>query len=195
MHPATPVAATFGRQAEQILSIEQAEKCDLIAMATHGQNVVGWGLLGSVTDRVVHLATPPVLTNSPVRAEKHTNGVDQIRNIIVPLDGSELGESTLSVLEGLAAAMPLQVHLVRAFDPAEYDRRYRNVLALAGITSVNVNQQTKAHHKGYLESVAEGLVNKGLDLNSAEVRLETPHQYGIDTSPDPCDSGQGEFLL
>ena len=160
----TDVVATLGRAAEQILTTADAEECDLIALATHGRNAVGRGLLGSVTDRVIHLSTLPVLTISPARAEKHPFGEDQIRNVIVPLDGSELGESALPAVEGLAGAMSLQVHLVRAFDPVEYDRRHRYSLALAGIPSYS--QQVRAHHKEYLESVAGDLVSRGLDVKT-----------------------------
>ena len=160
----TDVAATLGRTAEQILATADAEECDLIALATHGRNAFGRGLFGSVTDRVVHLSTLPVLTISPARAEKHPIGEDQMRNVIVPLDGSELGESALPAVEGLADAMSLQVHLVRAFDPVAYDRRHGYSLALAIMPSYS--QKVRAYHEDYLESVASGLASMGLDVKT-----------------------------
>ena len=160
----TDVVATLGQPVEQILTTAEVEKCDLIALATHGRSAVGRGLLGSVTDRVVHLSTLPVLTISPARAEKRPDSEYQIRNVIVPMDGSELGESSLPAVEGLAVAMSLQVHLVLAFDLVEHDWRHRYELALAGIGSSP--EQLKAHHKEYLDSVAEGLVSRGLDVKT-----------------------------
>ena len=117
--------ATAGRPADRILETAEAEACDLIAMATHGRNFVVRGLLGSVTDRVAHRSTIPVLTLSPTRGKELPPGEDQIRNLIVPLDGSDLGETALYAVEVLAEAMSVQVHLVHAFDPTEYDRRHR----------------------------------------------------------------------
>jgi nucleotide-binding universal stress UspA family protein len=51
-----------GDAAYQIVRIAEEEKADLIVMATHGQT--GWRRLifGSVTAKVVRLATCPVLT-------------------------------------------------------------------------------------------------------------------------------------
>lgn len=160
----TDVIATPGRPSEQILATAKAEGCDLIALATHGRNAIGRGLLGSVTDRVVHLSTLPVLTISPTRAESQPSDEDPISNVIVPLDGSELGESALPTVEGLAAAMSLQVRLVCTFDPAEYDRRHRYTSALTGTPILS--QEVKAHQKGYLESVADGLVSRGFDVKT-----------------------------
>ena len=158
------VAATFGRPSEQILATAEAEGCDLIAIATHGRNAIGRGLLGSVTDRVVHLSTLPVLTISPTRVEQQPSDENRIRNVIVPLDGSELGETVLPVAEGLAEAMSLRVHLVHAFDPAAYDRRHRYTFAMAGIPSAS--EELEARHKEYLESLAGGLVSRGLDVTT-----------------------------
>ncbi len=161
---ATDVRTTLGPPAEQILATAEAEGCDLIALATHGRNAIGRGLLGSVTDRVTHLSTLPVLTVSPSRVEEQPSDENHVENVIVPLDGSEMGEAVLPVVEGLAKAMSLRVHLVRAFDPAEYDRRHRYTLALAGIPSAS--QEIEARHKEYLESLADGLASRGIDVET-----------------------------
>lgn len=51
-----------GEPASQIVKIADEEKVDLIVIATHGQT--GWRrfVFGSVTEKVVRLASPPVLT-------------------------------------------------------------------------------------------------------------------------------------
>jgi nucleotide-binding universal stress UspA family protein len=52
----------LGEAADQIVRIADEEKVDLIVIATHGQT--GWRRLvfGSVTEKVVRLASQPVLT-------------------------------------------------------------------------------------------------------------------------------------
>lgn len=167
------VVATIGRPDEQILTTAEAEACNLIALATHGRNAIARGLLGSVTDRVVHLSTLPVLTVSPGRDSQELSGSGQIHNMIVPLDGSELGETVLPEVEDLAGAMGLQVHLVHAFDPVEYDRRHRYMLTLAGVPGASASRQLKAHHKAYLESVAVPLAGRGLDVKTEVLTGQT----------------------
>jgi nucleotide-binding universal stress UspA family protein len=50
-----------GDPAEQILALAEREKCDLIAMATHGHRFIKDVLLGSVADAVRHRTDIPVL--------------------------------------------------------------------------------------------------------------------------------------
>ena len=51
-----------GDPANAIVEYADARGVDLVVMATRGRRDLGERLLGSVTDRVVRTATPPVLT-------------------------------------------------------------------------------------------------------------------------------------
>ncbi len=57
----------LGNPPEQILKIAEEEKCDLIAMGSHGHKFLGDLWHGSTIDRVRHNTRIPILT---VRAEK-----------------------------------------------------------------------------------------------------------------------------
>ena len=50
-----------GEPADGILSVADEEKCDLIAMATHGHKLVKDLILGSVADAIRHRTDIPVL--------------------------------------------------------------------------------------------------------------------------------------
>jgi len=50
-----------GHPAGDIVDFAEKEGCDLIIMSTHGMGAVRRFLLGSVTNRVVHHATVPVM--------------------------------------------------------------------------------------------------------------------------------------
>lgn len=50
-----------GDPAARITAVAESEKCDLIAMATHGHRIVMDVLLGSVAESVRHKSTIPVL--------------------------------------------------------------------------------------------------------------------------------------
>lgn len=54
-----------GLAQEIILYIAKKEKCDLIAMSTHGRTGIGKVLLGSVTEHVMHHAKCPVFIVRP----------------------------------------------------------------------------------------------------------------------------------
>lgn len=57
----------LGNPPEQILQVAEKEKCDLIAMGSHGHKFLGDLWHGSTIDRVRHNTRIPILT---VRAEK-----------------------------------------------------------------------------------------------------------------------------
>jgi len=59
------VAVETGNVAEIILTVAAREQMDLIAMSTHGRSGVRRWLLGSVTQKVVHAASAPVLLIRP----------------------------------------------------------------------------------------------------------------------------------
>jgi len=54
-----------GYPAEEILSIAEAEGCDMIIMGTHGRKGIDRMLFGSVAEKVVKSSVAPVLTVRP----------------------------------------------------------------------------------------------------------------------------------
>ena len=83
-------------------------------MPTHGRNVMGRGVLGSVTDKVVRSGCVPVLTIRPDENRPQSPGNAGVNTVIVPLDGLTLAESVMLHLEGLAQGSHLNVILTRA---------------------------------------------------------------------------------
>lgn len=59
---ATAVVLTAVAKAEAIVACAQANQVDVIVMGTHGRGAVGHLFMGSVAERVVRMATCPVLT-------------------------------------------------------------------------------------------------------------------------------------
>lgn len=54
-----------GYPAEEILSISEDEKCDMVVMGTHGRKGIDRILFGSVAEKVVKNSVAPVLTVRP----------------------------------------------------------------------------------------------------------------------------------
>jgi len=56
------IMVTVGHPAEEIIRVSQELGVNLIAMSTHGRSGIGRWALGSVTDKVLHHSSIPVVT-------------------------------------------------------------------------------------------------------------------------------------
>jgi len=93
-----------GDAAGVIVDTAHDEAVDLIVMTTHGYSGVRRAVFGSVTERVLHGATCPVLV---VRSPQ------TIGRILITLDGSELGERVLPPVLDIARALGARLVLLR----------------------------------------------------------------------------------
>lgn len=162
----TEFKATIGHPATEILRVAEQEKCGLIAMSTHGRNPIGRAILGSVTDRVIHSSTLPVLAVTPEKAKMYEEreGV-ALTSVLVPLDGSEFAELALPYVEQLARSLPLEVLLVSAI--AEENPSYID----GGQTGLReVSGQLEEDAAEYLDGVSERLRDKGMTVQSRVIR-------------------------
>jgi nucleotide-binding universal stress UspA family protein len=150
-------AVIAGYPALEIAMTAQEQKYDLIAMATHGRSGMGRWVYGSTTDKVLHTVTTPLLLRRP-KDGKDPGAKEQIRHIVVPLDGSELGESVLAQAADLAKTMGIPVRLTQivptgaiafaGLDPYAYDPKVFEIMT-QGATE-------------YLEAKTKALQQQGL---------------------------------
>lgn len=103
-----------GAATETIIETAAADKNTLIVMATHGRSGVDRFLLGSIAEKVLRATANPLLL---VKASEPmvTTGEAPLTSIVVPLDGSDLAEGVLPMVEELAKKLELEVILIRAF--------------------------------------------------------------------------------
>lgn len=106
-------AVIQGNPAPAITEYAEQYGYDLIVMPTHGRKGVSRYLLGSVTEKVVRLPSPPVLT---ARMQPDEHLMFPYENILIPTDGST--EATHAAEHGLALASALNstVHTVSVVD-------------------------------------------------------------------------------
>jgi nucleotide-binding universal stress UspA family protein len=122
----TKVAKTFpqararfrverGTAASIIIDEAAADKDTLIIMASHGRSGIHRWLLGSVAEKVLRGTSNPLLL---IRASEKApaEGQATLRSIVVPLDGSKLGELALAPALELARSLGTEVVLVRAYE-------------------------------------------------------------------------------
>jgi nucleotide-binding universal stress UspA family protein len=103
----------IGKPADVIVARATAQPGTLIAMATHGRSGVQRWLLGSVAEKVLHMATNHLLL---VRAANETKTDEaSLRTVVVPLDGSPVAEKVLRYACAMAKRMGLEVILLRVY--------------------------------------------------------------------------------
>jgi nucleotide-binding universal stress UspA family protein len=118
-----------------------------------------------VADRIVRTSPVPVLLVRPA-PEAPAAGAVAITRLLAPLDGSELAETALPVVEALAQRLASPVHLVRATNSAQ-------VLATLGGGAPfpasppadvydRVGKDLENEATAYLRDVAKGLQGKGI---------------------------------
>ena len=102
----------FGDPATAILELVAECDADLVVMATHGRSGLGRALLGSVADRVLRSGKVPVLLLHP-----NQHGTEQLRTVLVPVDGTPGGAVALAAAVPLARISGARLVLVRATVP------------------------------------------------------------------------------
>lgn len=102
-----------GSAAVELLNYAQKNKIGLIIMATHGRSGLGRWALGSVADKVLRAVSIPILLLRAGRCEEVTPGQPIFKRILLPLDGSRLGEGALPYVEGLASKTKAEVFLLQ----------------------------------------------------------------------------------
>ena len=155
-----------GRPAEEIMRAATAVGCGLIAMSTRGRNAIGRGILGSVTDKVLHSSGLPVMTFTPPRAdEPPQENATTLSTVIVPLDGSGLAETALPYAEELARVLSLDILLARVVKTG-HTFTYPEMAA----TLPDPTEEMMREARSYLSEVAQGLRARGSSVRAQVLR-------------------------
>lgn len=164
-----------GQVAEELASYADEVQSDLIVMTTHGYSGVSRFWLGSVADEIVRRTTLPLLVVHPKEAGEPPEALT-IRHILVPLDGSELGESVLGPAKELATAEGAKItltHVVRSGESSSWpvlaELRERPVPPIEGALE-------------YLRGVARELERDGVVVEIEVERGNLPAKTIIDVA-------------
>lgn len=141
-----------GDAAQTIADVATKIKADLIAMTTHGRTGFARWALGSVADRVIHIAHQPLLL---VHAMEQAMPDYRLSQILTPLDGSPLAEEALGHAEQLAKQTGATLHLLRAVEPLSHWQK--TILSEQGYTEQVLAAERSAEAQRYLDQVSERL--------------------------------------
>lgn len=137
----------------------------LIAMSTHGYSGISRWVMGSVTDKVLHATTNPLLIIR-ARDQAATSPNVRLESVIVPLDESALAEQALPHAVYLANALRLKVTPVRVTPTVDAYYRYAEY---ASADWDNAATQVDDQAASYLSAIRQKLQSQG--VASVEERL------------------------
>lgn len=148
----------YGKAADAILDYSERNKINLIAMSTHGRSGVSRWVMGSVADKVLRGASCPILLISARKSEEPKLETVVLKRILLPLDGSPLGESALPHVEELASKTNAEVLLLQVVIPLE------RTIPIEGYTVhlADVYADVLAQAKTYLTKMEQRLKQKGI---------------------------------
>jgi nucleotide-binding universal stress UspA family protein len=176
----------LGRPASEILRYADENNVSLITMASRGRSSPGPWLLGNIAGKVLRAIGKPVVL---IRAPADNVALQQrslVRRILVPLDGSKLGEVAIPYVEALAQVLGSEIVLFQAFTTPILGGAYEGY-SVSPTTLKEKEGHIRASAMAYLDSLGKAFQEKGLSTSSvvrsgaaADQILEYAEANGID---------------
>ncbi len=199
-----PVTFTVreGHPVDVIVEVGGQHLSTLILMATHGRSGLARWAMGSVADKVLHTAQNPLML---VRAQKDAEAARQmeIKNIILPMDGSPIAEQALPLTATIARSLGAKVYPTWVVPPAP--AFYGDYVAYSPETYQMLYQDTEKAAGEYLAKVETRLREAGVDQVENKVLLGSPAAAIVDLTEEIPNSlvtmtthgrsGMGRFVL
>lgn len=101
-----------GSAAPTLAKVALDQRCDLLLVATRGGSTVKRWLVGGVTEQLLRLSAVPVLV---VRSQVPPSRQAQVGRIVVPVDGSRLGESPIPWVKKLGPFLDARIHFLHVY--------------------------------------------------------------------------------
>lgn len=163
-----------GRPAEGIIDYAEKNDVSLIIMVSHGRSGIMSWTLGSVANKVLQRTGTPILLIRAKASQLEAGAQGLFNRILVPLDGSDVGEVVLPHVRQLTEKLESEVILLQVVAPGQH------VHTVGGLDYVRFAEQQiesmKAEAKEYLDKVSKRLAGtKG--IMRSEVRVgDTAHE-------------------
>lgn len=163
----------LGKPADEILHCADENNVGLIAMTSRGSSVRGPWLLGSIAAKILRATGKPVLLIRAPATDVALRQKSLVKRILVPLDGSELGEAAIPCTEALAQALGAELVLFRVVEP---ERTWTGEVCYA---TPQEEESRKISAIPYLDGVGKPLKDRGLSISCA-AGLGSPADQIID---------------
>jgi nucleotide-binding universal stress UspA family protein len=171
----------FGEPAREILRVAENEDAGLILLASHGSSAESPWFLGHIAAKILRATKRPVMLVREPAAKAALEQRKLLRRILVPLDGSEIGEAALCYAVALAKETGAEITLIEIFES----------LTAVGATGRSYNipedESVRKSLLSYLDHVAEPIKNDGLKVSTvalfgtaADKIVEYAEENGVD---------------
>ena len=158
------VRVDWGRPHLVIGAIADEEGADLIAMTTHGRSGFARWVMGSVADKVLRTSRKPVLlVHSHDESQEPAAREVQIERILVPLDGSPLGESVIPFVQDLAKSLHASLLLLDVVVPTP------ELSATFLPYSTSILEELRVGAEKYIEGVGKRIGASGVAVETTAV--------------------------
>lgn len=154
--------------------IEKAKELDidLIVMGSHGSKGIKEFLIGSNTERVINLATCPVL------AVKKYQPISAISNIVFASDFSEEAISTYNDLLPVFNVFKSKLHFLKVTTPLNFEPSYKSIAAIKSfVDRVKAGEVVTSTYADYSEE--EGIQHYADEVNAGIIALGTNARSGL----------------
>jgi nucleotide-binding universal stress UspA family protein len=170
--PRVTSGVLVGNPSSEILRYADETNVDLIVMASRGRSTRGPWLLGNIAAKVLRATSKPVLL---VKVAADSTAVLQknlIRRILLPLDGSKMGEQAIPHAESLIQALGAQAVLIQALEPLKEIKGegYRGYPVLSEAELRVLNERRREFARAYLDGMSNAFKEKGLRASITVLR-------------------------
>lgn len=154
---------TIGDTAEEIQKYVAENDIELVIMTAHGAGKFMTRLLGSFADDLFRLLSCSTMLIRPTKDSSEACPSHQIKNILVPLDGTKNSELALPIAEEIALKTKASITLFHMVSPANFAQAKDDIIGDMGQEVDRLNAaKMQASHK-YLHSIRETLREKGIN--------------------------------
>jgi len=138
---------------------------DLVVMTTHGRGMLTRSLLGSVADKLLRHLPVPVLLVRPRKEPRDLTAEPAPRRVLIPLDGSALGEQILEPALALGGLTQAEYTLLDIVEPMLVLGDEMGAFA-TGAAAAAIHAQLPEEGRKYLSGVVQRLAARGLTVQS-----------------------------
>jgi nucleotide-binding universal stress UspA family protein len=142
-----------GDPATALVEYSEKEGIDLLIMMSHGRSGIMPWAMGSTTNKVIQRSQTPVLLVRASAKSSKRRPVQVFKKILLPLDGSPMGEAALPYVKAIAQALDCEVILLGVVEVVQH------IHTIGGpdhfIYSEQQIEQMKSETARYLEKVSE----------------------------------------
>ena len=168
------LAAQRGPAADVIVAVAGADPSALVVMSTHGRGGISRWVMGSVTDKVLHIIPNPMLI---VRANVlgPASPETSLKSVVVPLDGSALSELAIPHSISVAGALSAGISVLRITPTADQYRQQINMVTpeMGTVPDFDIADPD--------ELTAEDAQEASAYLDDVRNRMRIDHAHGVAT--------------